>query len=363
MPTIQFLSDLYKDLFEEAIRRNPDLLLTSGTGYNADSLDAVAIYWKNFLTDSEIEKLRRKAPFVFSLKLSRILALVNYIEGLVDCKDEAASRIVAGLVLNHPNIFSLSLENLAARVEYLKETCALQDSDLSRLLQSSSAAILGLSVHENLEPTLNLLLERLDSNGLRKIILAHPQLLGLSLENLKSKVGFFDELDAQRRLATRILLRAPAVYSLSIENIREKVQLLEGLWGSNQTSSFLGDDPTLLTLSLEGNIRPTINFYNRTSYIHLDEEWKRVTGIVLRPRYISASLFQRLLPRWHFALDRNDTPRIPLHILAMASDKAFCEYLAVSVEEYQEFKAEAAPRLKFSSQFDTWLKTGRPIDV
>jgi hypothetical protein len=54
---------------------------------------------------------------------------------------------------------------------------------------------------------------------------------------------------------------------------------------------------------------------------------------------------------------------IPLHILVSASDTAFCETMDIDETSYQEFKKDAVPRLKFSSQFDTWLKTGRPIEV
>ena len=63
-------------------------------------------------------------------------------------------------------------------------------------------------------------------------------------------------------------------------------------------------------------------------------------------------------------LHGNTTTNLPsLHILAVASDKKYCEYLKVETKEYTAFKVDTIPRLKFSSQFDTWLKTGIPIDV
>jgi hypothetical protein len=52
----------------------------------------------------------------------------------------------------------------------------------------------------------------------------------------------------------------------------------------------------------------------------------------------------------------------PLHLLAGATDEVFCRQLNLSLSEYTAFKEEAIPRLKFNSQFDRWLKTGRPID-
>jgi hypothetical protein len=52
-----------------------------------------------------------------------------------------------------------------------------------------------------------------------------------------------------------------------------------------------------------------------------------------------------------------------LHILSVASDETYCGYLMVEPKEYRAFKIDTIPRLKFSSQFDTWLRTGIPIDV
>jgi hypothetical protein len=53
----------------------------------------------------------------------------------------------------------------------------------------------------------------------------------------------------------------------------------------------------------------------------------------------------------------------PLHLLAGAGDEVFCRQMKLSLTDYLAFKEEATPRLKFNTQFDMWLKTGRPIDL
>jgi len=118
--------------------------------------------------------------------------------------------------------------------------------------------------------------------------------------------------------------------------------------------------------------------------------------VAIRSRYIATSLYNRLLPRWHFLLEEQEkqqqleqqlenldraitapkyvipttktstTSKValpPLHLLAGASDEVFCRQMKLSLSDYLVFKEEAVPRLKFSSQFDQWLKTGRPIDM
>lgn len=89
----------------------------------------------------------------------------------------------------------------------------------------------------------------------------------------------------------------------------------------------LCSNPSILSMSIEENLKPTLACYNRTSYIQLDDGWNLVDGTVLSLSYINASLFQRLLSRWHFALKRiSDTSQIPLHALATATDEKFCAY-------------------------------------
>lgn len=149
---------------------------------------------------------------------------------------------------------------------------------------------------------------------------------------------------------------------------------------SANLSALLGESPTILTMSLSKNIQPTVDFYCRAGYISLDDEGrldcKSLDGKVqvIRGRYIAASLFNRLLPRWQYycskqedetdsALLSSTFPRIPLHVLAGTTDEVFCQHLGFDLEEYSQFKKESIPNLKFSSQFDAWLTSGIPFDV
>lgn len=118
-----------------------------------------------------------------------------------------------------------------------------------------------------------------------------------------------------------------------------------------------------MPFSLLGNLQPTMNFFNRTGYTSLDDSWKLAEGGKrIRGRYIASSLFHRLLPRWHYCVN-HELPPPPLHVIVTASDVAFCQQLSLDVDDFLMFRNKAVPRLKFSSQFDTWLKTGRPIDL
>ena len=163
----------------------------------------------------------------------------------------------------------------------------------------------------------------------------------------------------------------------------------------------------ILMLSIEGNIVPTLSFNNATGYVALDahgvpldEERRGRPKSAIRSRYIATSLYNRLLPRWHFLVQEQekrqindlvrtknnegavfapkyaippqtsifptgdaDTSLPPLHLLAGASDEIFCHQLRLSLGEYLALKEEPAPRLKFGSQLDVWLRTGHPINL
>ena len=254
-------------------------------------------------------------------------------------------------------------------------------------------------------------------------------------------------------MAVRIASKCPAIYSLNLDqNVIPTIDFLSKVWGmNNETTGFskkksnknefipmLHEYPNIITLSVETNLQPTMMFFNKTGYTLLNENWelissstsssssssnniggsssaqignningKHTTPSRIRGRYIAASLYNRLLPRWHFCFSSNtedskvhsekntesataansstairtsasaststakssstsspSSPKTPsLHLLVMASDDAFCKAMGSQLETYMKFRKEAIPRLKFSSQFDTWLKTGKPIDL
>ena len=469
VPTVEFLNGLYgnmgtnDDMFVEAISRNTNLLLLRGVGYNAaagrgrggegdgssnDNMNReVEEYLQNDLDmpSSAIVKLKRNHPKVFQLSLKdKVKPAIKYLHSLLghnniheDVLPASMSarqlrKKVAKIVSCHPQVLQLDVaSNLEPTTCFLRDACDFTDTELGQVI-FAAPGVLGLSVEENLKPTLQLIEDILKSSveqevggneddgdcsnfvvQLRKCILRHPQILALSLNNLRAKRDYFNSIGSssdesssmvednkgtestEKRkpsLAARILQSAPSVYSLSLEgNIIPKVEYLSTtLWGSsfNMLSENIHEYPPIMTLSLEDNIIPTISFYNMTGFLAV----KRIRG-----RYVATSLYKRLLPRWHFMLQEqekqqkqqleqleslvtkagNDGPKYnittsttsstvilpPLHLLAGASDDNFCRQMKLSLNDFQAFKDEAGPRLKFSSQFDRWLKTGRAIDL
>jgi len=402
------------------------------------------------MADKAIEKLKQSSPSVFRLSVEKSIEpvvqfLVSTFEDdslsssntLSESINPKTRKVIARVVTNNPSLLHLNIEsNLLPTVIFLRDNCFLDTVGMANLIKSCPG-VLGLSVEDNLRPTLTFLmkemgldpmfsgeevvvvshddeLEDIVKTNLKRCLCRHPQILALSLENLKRKVEYFDLIDSisirkktkstdkkqksKQALATRIAISAPSTYSLSLkDNIIPKVQCLANMWSvpyPNSTSDSystinyslakrLAEYPPVLTLSLEGNLEPTIQFYNRTGYIKLDgigetiqeedtSNTSSVTNEIVRARHLATSLFNRLLPRWHYLVDEinhGDTSASanvdippPIHILASSTDEKFSDYYGLDPTDYKQYKLEAVPRLKFSNQFETWIKTGRPID-
>lgn len=410
-PTYQFLKELYgTSLLAVAVKRNPDLLLTRGAGYEGGAFDLVETFLVEELKLSkrQIATIKKDFPVLFQTPVSKLLSTVYLFRNkMTNLSGEKSNVAIAKLMKLHPQVFILSAESLEHRIGFLSQQCGL---DIGYII-GNAGSLLGLSVEDNLEPKFKLLSQHFpDRTSLVAALKSHPQILGLSRDNLQAKISYFDFIDSEHSknsstllqddtLVSRILLKATPVFSLSLSNnIIPKIEFLAKIWGVDEvdstvpklTSSIdsisnsprltlseqLRQFPSILSLSLVGNLQPTAEFYNRTHYIKLDCNWRlQPSSTALRGRDLAASLSNRLLPRWHFFRSKmmsegNDCiaeleirKALPLHVLVSATDIVFCEDLSLNATEYSIFKQEAIPRLKFSSQFDTWLKTGRPIDV
>ena len=518
-PTVEFLQSIYsEDLFLKAIDRNPRLLVTSGVGYDGTKKNADGDDVGKYLTlelglaESAVRRLKKSNPSIFQFSVEeQIRPVADYLVFLFAANPDrditqaqlAEARKSAGKVIKScPNVVGLSVDsNLMPKIDFIKARCGLDQKGVVKILDAYPE-LLGLSLSLNIQPTIDYLSNvLLDCSArdmpddaveedfamwmedakvlLRKCISRHPQIFGLSKQNLCTKVAYFDKIDSimsvdvalavmakggskgqagnekagdhdgnkVESLAARILLSAPSTYSLSLENnIIPKVACLAKLWGtnlkaavdwdetvtekirdengcllkpllpkSNILSASLCEYPPVLTLSMEANLLPTIDFYNRTGYVHLDNEGRAVPKQVhneengntsdtstIRARYLATSLFNRLLPRWHYykaqrpgsddalvddplcsidsfgndegnaddtnANDDSSCPnenkesRPPLHLLAGASDAQFCSKCNFDLASYEQYRQDEAGRLKFNWQFADWIKTGRPID-
>jgi hypothetical protein len=337
IPTIEFLRGLYGklpdsngvegDMIYEAIWRNTDLLLVRGVGYAgggwvdmgaSDHGSAIEEYLMEIgVSSSGVAKMKKGHPTLFQVSLAqKVKPVVHFLLMIFKHMSSTSTqkKHLSRIITNHPMLLHLDVEsNLEPKVRFIQTFCDMNDEELA-VVVSTTPGLLGLSLESNVKPTLQFLLNALtpdakktntkqtdkpvsnESTLLRKCILKHPQILALSLSNLRAKMRYFDEIDAagtrsaktthKRKdgsLASKVLLNAPSVYSLSLGNISKKMEYLAAIWtcfvpatsfNSDETDMIqsrltelntncdtaslsynIGTYPQILTLSMEGNIK------------------------------------------------------------------------------------------------------------
>lgn len=229
------------------------------------------------------------------------------------------------LVSAFPQLLGLSLEqNVRPTLRFLAQSGVSAPRILLR-----APAVLGFSVDENLRPSMAFL--RSLGIDVPRALDKHPQLLGLSIEGkLKPTVAFLRE-QGMRELGAA-LSSQPSILSLSLAtNLRPKFLFLNSI-GLEELGSQLDAYPALLTLSLESNLRPSAAALLEALRLR-DELGLRPQK--LRPRHLAASLDARILPRLHFSKERGCPPT--LHGLTTASDALFCKQSGCSQAEWSHW--------------------------
>mmetsp|Transcript_42104 Transcript_42104/g.98641 ORF Transcript_42104/g.98641 Transcript_42104/m.98641 type:complete len:674 (-) Transcript_42104:1152-3173(-) len=462
-PAVSFLRSLYGlDRTAEAIHRNPHLLLVPVGNRSDDGSVARYLQERAGASDRSIEKIRRKHPVVFGFHLEGVVRpATEYILELLgkDGSEKENSKVMSRLLGNSPMLLGLHVEHLEETVTFLRNI-GLSEAALRTVLKNCPA-ILGLSLKQNLIPTVQFLMEEvglasMSNKGpgdLERCLCRHPQILALSIDNLKDKVDYLNAVEyvsifglssgqgaggstnghkskakdiesafQKFSLVRRVAVASPSVFSLSLDdNIVPTVEYLGLVWGMvvpdvdgdvalvrnlrekmatagvggqrGDEDSFdastvttnggscgkalarkIGEYPPVLTLSLDDNIKPTVAFFARIGYIRLggtgraEEEVDAFTTTrKVSFRHVAASLFRRIIPRWHYLKQnvwnkgQDIGPLPPISILVGSTDQKFCDYFKIDQNKYTKFIKDVAPSIQFSAQFQEWIKSGRSI--
>ena len=130
---------------------------------------------------------------------------------------------------------------------------------------------LGLSIEENLKPTVQCFLDiGLSQAQVVKVIATHPQVLGYSIEeNLKPTVQWFLDIGLSQPQVVKAIATHPQALGYSIEeNLKPKQALLEDAFGRSVAATLISKDPrifsysyqrldTRLTVLVERNLLPS----------------------------------------------------------------------------------------------------------
>lgn len=152
------------------------------------------------------------------------------------------------------------------KVNVLRETMDLSDVDVRAIIERQPT-ILHLSADKNISPTILYLLRALDlgRDDLRVLVLACPAVLGYSINNLRSKIGFFTHLmEYTREECRELLLQEPNLIRASVNTgLVPKLQFLmdDIELPLDKLKRIVQTNPSILLLSLEKNLIPKLVYY------------------------------------------------------------------------------------------------------
>ena len=150
-------------------------------------------------------------------------------------------------------------ENAADVRDLLRTRLSMTDADLIRVVRREP-----LGARATVEPKIAWLQSRLDLDAaqLRKIVLRHPQMLGLSVESMESSLDWL-----QRRLGLdeaglrKMVLRLPSLFNYSVEdNLAPKLDFLAREIGLSRAElrDWVVKVSSLLSRSLANRYRPRL---------------------------------------------------------------------------------------------------------
>lgn len=278
-----------KDRLVQMMERHPLLFVKAITSTQLVSIRSFLTVTLN-LTETQWKKFSRVQliwPRSHVRKTTRFL---------LECMNPSQ---VAKVILSRPRLFSYNTECLQEPVLYFRDEVRLTNEEISRMI-NIWPVILTFNVDTNLRPTVTFLqsLGSSDWDGWKRMIVRYPQLLTHSVDGvLRPKLAFLEntllELHMHDSLM-RIVSHYPPVFWLSPEILQLKVDYLKQTLklSSEEIRGVLLTFPQILGLSINYNLKPTIEFY---STCLTKAELKEF--FLYQPSLLAYSLEKRIRPR------------------------------------------------------------------
>lgn len=210
-----------------------------------------------------------------------------------------SEEIMGKITFQAGQILGLKPNVLRSKVKFLQDTLDMTTDEVRDIVQLQPT-LLGMSVKQNLKPTIEFLCQELGMNPklqLKTLVMSAPSILGYSLANLAAKLNFFNTtlgLTVQERRA--VLLAEPRLLCCGLESsmLRLKFWRREMRIPLDQLRKIVQKNPRVLMYSLNDNLRPKLIFY---LIMTLHMEPRQVLKLLLAyPNFLNYSLEDHLLP-------------------------------------------------------------------
>ena len=250
------------------------------------------------MTVKQTQKLIRSTPsknFERRYIVDNAQQILRYLteERKIMSKDQAKK-----LIQKSPSMLTYTSTNIEQTTDFFLSECGLSKDEYTKMLMTYPAC-LGLSIENTLRPAIDFFRDEIGSNKWKWIVVRYPQIFR-NAQVLKPRAKFMYEKLNLKRWAdlSQIASKYPPLFWLKEENVVPKMEFLQQTLelSAGELRDILVTYPQLLGLSLEGNLRPTVQFF-------LSDDGADLTVSQLgyfvsyQPALLAYSLEKRIRPR------------------------------------------------------------------
>jgi mTERF domain-containing protein len=250
--------------------------------------------------DVEIERVRKGRPCVLRYDVSRVQAVLDFLN---------SNHISGHKVLNrNPRVLQSKPENMALNLEFLHswsinvpkavEACPQLLYTPIQTIQNKLDVLMGFG----LDPT--------------TVFKRFPQVMGLAQPAMCERFILLAELGLD---AKRIVKRRPAVFGSCESTLRTCIHFFDGT--GLDTKRILDSHPTVLGRNPHRSLRPIIDFITKDMGRTLEE-------INRNPACLTYSLEKRIKPRYRYMLEHGRRQDYKLSTLFSPTDERFAWLVA-----------------------------------
>ncbi|CAB9505417.1 mitochondrial transcription termination [Seminavis robusta] len=282
--TLRYKLDWFQDNFGwsrkellKVLSKQPVLLTLS----IHDNLEP-SLYWFQEtlnLTDERLSKVLKTNPQLLLSNKKTFAQKTEWLQKRLELETKEEISIVIGKA---PVILGFATNAIDCKINWLQSSLELTDLEVAKLIWKFPLLV-AMSIEENMQPTLNWLVNRLGVRTTKKVVSLLPQVLGLSIQDgIEPKLEFLRrEFGLNEEGLLNMIEKMPALLSMSCSNIGNTLQFYSERYGEDLALQYVIGSPSLLTYSMKN----------------------------------------RLIPRWEEAEELGFEAEVAIHVLAQSTNK------------------------------------------
>ena len=280
------------NFLKDIVQKSPTLLTFNVENNSAPTVDK--LQERLHLEDKDMIKLVRRSPVLLKYNYTRNTEpKLNWLQESFRWNDQELRKVA----IKCPGMLYYSLGTWKAKMKWLKDELEWSDAEVSRAVRKQPR-LLSMSL-DSMEAKLIWLQQQLDwdRGGLGRKLCAQPFILALKLEILEERMlWLMERLESDHSTASMIIKKCPILLGFTTEALELRLQWFEqelAFEKVEKLAQFVRRLPSLLTLSIPGNLEPTLQFYKDS----IGDDNAAIDFVKKTPSTLSVSLAKRLKRR------------------------------------------------------------------